>query len=162
MPSKSPSKVEQADDFNVFTHWFAKLSGLLGATAAGCGVLLGLTGDAVLGESAVQLWLVAGITLVAVAVLLVPRKSALTHSLGLGACALAFHIILSRSWLPWIEHYQVHAALGTGDLAWEEALALPLLMVAGVLLVASALFAWPAGRSVIDRSTDVQHEARHR
>lgn len=122
-------------------------SGGFAIAAAALGVYLGLTGDAILNDSDAQLGLVAAVTVLAAIFLIAPWGNARIRAVGLAVCAVAYHSVLAGSWVPWIEHYNAHAALGTTFDVWHEAVALPLLAVAGVLLVAAALFAWPASRS---------------
>ena len=135
------------EEFAFFTRAMTWTAGGLAIITAAVAVVIGLMGDTVLNDSAAELWIVAGITVVAAVFLAAPWSNVRIRAVGLGVSALAYHIVLSRSWLPWIEHYTAHTGLGSSQAPWEEAIALPLLMAAGLLLVVAALFAWPASRA---------------
>jgi hypothetical protein len=143
MLSRDNDLPNESDPLNGFAAKFGLISGLLGVGCAAVGVWFGLSGDAVLGEARVELAVAGGITVAALAILVAASRRPLLRATSMGAAALAYHLTLSRRWLPWIEHYRSHVATGLEHQVWEEAVALPLLMIGGLFMVVSAIVLWP-------------------
>ena len=152
MLSRKDERPDEPDSLSGFAATFGLISGLLGVGAAASGVWLGLSGDVVLGEARVELAVAGCITVAALAILLVAWTRPLVRSIGMGAAALAYHLTLSQSWLPWIEYYRSRVATGLEHQVWEEAVALPLLVIGGLFMVVSAIFLWPGVNAASHRT----------
>lgn len=136
-----------ADPLLEFARVFGLISGLLGVVIGAVGVVIGISGDAVLNEAAVELAAAGLITVVALLILLIPWPKARVRPIGMAAAAVAYVVAINQFLLPWIDTYRTAISTGTEPKVWEEAVAVPLLVIGGLLMIVSAAFLWPAAGS---------------